>query len=111
MSYTKSTKQSRVNHQSYILRKSNRKGKRFEIVMPKHNHSHHFGSDVGSTFIDHQDSKKKDAWHARHKGDRHYNSKHSGIYHSRKLLWSEPTLSEAIKKYEIDHKVNIIYKK
>ena len=89
----------------YILKKSNRKGKRFEIIMD--DHSHHFASDVGKTFIDHKDEKKKDAWIQRHKGDNNYNSKHSGIYHSRKLLWSKPTLKEAIKEYEKEHGVKI----
>jgi hypothetical protein len=28
-------------------------------------HSHHFGSDVGKTYIDHQDDKKKEAWIAK----------------------------------------------
>ena len=89
----------------YILKKSNRKGKRFEIIMD--DHCHHFASDVGKTFIDHKDEKKKDAWIQRHKGDKNYNSKHSGIYHSRKLLWSKPTLKEAIKEYEKEHGVKI----
>lgn len=92
---------------TYILKKSNRKGKRFLIEMPKFKHSHHFASDVGKTFIDHKDQKKKDAWIQRHKGDRNYNSKHSGIFHSRKLLWSKPTLKEAIKDYEKEHNVKI----
>jgi hypothetical protein len=96
--------------EQYILKKSNRKGKRFEIVMPKHNHSHHFGSDVGSTYIDHQDDKKKKAWYARHKNDKNFNSLHSGIYHSKELLWTESTLGKAIKKYEKKHNVNIINK-
>ena len=39
-----------------ILKKSNNKGKRFEIIMK--DHSHHFASDVGKTFIDHKDKKK-----------------------------------------------------
>jgi hypothetical protein len=89
----------------YILKKSNRKGKRFEIIMDTH--SHHFASDVGKTFIDHKDDKKKEAWIARHKNDKNYNSKHSGIFHSRKLLWSKPTLKEAIKDYEKEHGVKI----
>jgi len=92
---------------TYTLKKSNRKGKRFEIVMPRYNHSHHFGSDVGKTFIDHKDKDKKKSWEARHKVNKNYNSKHSPIYHSKKLLWTEPTLKEAIKKYEKEHNVKI----
>lgn len=91
----------------YILKKSKRKGKRYEIEMPRYGHSHHFGSDVGETFIDHQDEKKKKAWIARHRLDKNFYNKHSGIYHSFKLLWTEPTLKEAIKKYEKEHKVKI----
>ena len=91
----------------YILKKSNRKGKRFVIEMQRYGHAHNFGSDVGKTFIDHQDEKKKKNWIKRHKNDKGYNNPHSGIYHSRKLLWTEPTLEKAIKKYEKEHNVKI----
>jgi hypothetical protein len=80
------------------------------ITMPQFGHSHHFGSDVGEAFIDHKDKLKKKAWYARHKGDKNFNSKHSGIFHSKELLWTEPTLNKAIKKYEKKHKVQIINK-
>jgi len=93
----------------YELKKSGRKGKRFLITMPNFGHKHHFGSDVGKTYIDHQDDKKKEAWYARHKNDKGWDNKHSGIYHSRKLLWTEPTLAKAIKKYEKEHNVKIKY--
>ena len=59
---------------TFILQKSNRKGKRFVIIMPSFKHRHHFGSDVGETFIDHQDEKKKKAWIARHRMDKGWNS-------------------------------------
>jgi len=94
---------------TFILQKSNRKGKRFVIIMPSFKHRHHFGSDVGETFIEHRDDKKKKAWIARHRMDKGWNSEHSGIYHSRKLLWNKPTLKEAIKQYEKDHDVKIKY--
>jgi len=92
---------------TYTLSKSPVKGKRFRIDMIDHHHD--FASDVGKTFIDHNDNKLKQAWIARHKNDKNYNSKHSGIYHSRKLLWSEPTLKQAIAKYEKEHGVKLIY--
>jgi hypothetical protein len=91
----------------YVLKTSNRKGKRYVIEMKKFGHSHHFASDVGKTFIDHNDEKKKKAWIARHKNDKGWDNPHSGIYHSRKLLWTEPTLQKAIKKYEKEHNVKI----
>ena len=89
----------------YVLKKSNRKGKRFVLEMG--DHSHHFASDVGKTYIDHQDDKKKDAWIARHRGDKNWDNIHSGIYNSRYLLWTKPTLKEAIKDYEKKHNVRI----
>lgn len=92
---------------TYILKKSNRKGKRFVIEMPQYKHSHHFGSDIGKTFIDHKDEKKKSAWIARHKVNKNWNDKHSAIYHSRKLLWNEDTLTKSIKKYEKEHNIKI----
>ena len=56
----------------YILKRSDRKGKRFVIEMPELGHSHHFGAlpfDKG-TYIDHKNDKIKKAWIARHKGDK-----------------------------------------
>ena len=93
------------NNKKYILKKSKRKGKRFEIDM--NDMSHHFGSDVGKTYIDGRTIKEKDAWIARHKGNKNYNNKHSSIYYSRHLLWSEPTLKEAIKKLQKKDKIKI----
>jgi len=96
---------------TYILKKSNRKGKRFVMEMPSLKHSHHFGSDVGKTFIDHGDEKKKSAWIARHKQDKGWNNKHSGIYFSRYLLWGDSkNLNENIKSLEKKLNVKIIKK-
>ena len=95
--------------ETLILTKSPTKGKRFRMKMTKPtSHHHDFGSDVGKTYIDHKDVKLKKAWISRHQNDKNYNSKHSGIYHSRKLLWSEPTLKQAIAKYEKEHNIKII---
>ena len=40
------------------------KGKRYYVVY--NNKTINFGSDVGSTFIDHRDKNKRKAWRARH---------------------------------------------
>ncbi len=93
---------------TYLLKKSNRKGKRFVIIME--DMKHHFGSDVGKTYIDHGDLKKKEAWIARHKNDKGYNNKHSGIYYSRHLLWGKSkSLKENIKLLEKKLNVKIKY--
>ncbi len=93
---------------TYLLKKSNRKGKRFVIIME--DMKHHFGSDVGKTYIDHGDLKKKESWIARHKNDKGYNNKHSGIYYSRHLLWGKSkSLKENIKLLEKKLNVKIKY--
>ena len=73
----------------YILKKSGRKGKRYFISMPTLGHAHHFGSDVGKTFIDGRTDKEKAAWIARHEKDKGWDSRHSGIFYSRHLLWGK----------------------
>jgi hypothetical protein len=94
--------------ETYILKKSDRKGKRFVIEMSKPKpHSHHFGAlpFKKGTFIDHKDEKLKKAWIARHKNDKNFNNPMSGIYFSRFLLWNKPTLKESIK--DVEKKLNV----
>mgnify|MGYP003647124311 CR=1 FL=1 len=69
--------------ETFILKKSNRKNKRFVIIMDKM--KHHFGSDVGRTYIDGRTEKEKQVW----------------IYYSRHLLWGKHTdLKKNIKDLE-----------
>ena len=84
--------------ETYILKKSDKKGKRFVIIMDKM--KHHFGSDVGKTFVDGRTEKEKQAWISRHKNDKNWNNKHSGIYYSRHLLWNTKNLKKNIKLLE-----------
>lgn len=92
--------------ETYILKKSDRKNKRFVIIME--GMKHHFGSDVGKTFIDGRTEKEKQNWINRHKMDRNYNNKHSSIYYSRFLLWGDNTdLKKNIKDLEKKDKVKI----
>lgn len=91
--------------QTYILKKSDRKGKRFVIIMD--NMKHDFGSSVGKTFVDNRTEKEKLAWEARHRQDKNWNNKHSGIYYSRYLLWNTPDLKKNIKLLEKKDKVKI----
>ena len=90
----------------YMLKQSPRKYKRFRIIFDDGKFVD-FGSDVGKTFVDGRTEKEREAWIARHKDDKYYNDKRSGIYHSRMLLWSEPKLREAIKEYERIHDVKV----
>jgi hypothetical protein len=71
--------------------KSNRKGKRFYVIYK--GKIIHFGSDVGSTFIDHQDKLIKKNWRLRHSkiirydGVPFYKIRSSPSYWAWKILW------------------------
>ena len=93
--------------ETYILKKSNRKNKRFVIIMPDRGHRHDFGSDVGKTFVDGRSEKEKLAWIKRHKNDKGWNVKHSGIYYSRHLLWNTKDLKKNIKLLEKKDNIKI----
>ena len=90
----------------YTLQKSPRKYKRFRITFDDDKFVD-FGADGARTFVDGRTEKERLAWIARHKNDKYYNDKRSGIYHSRMLLWTEPKLKDAIKEYEKIHDVKI----
>lgn len=74
------------------FKKSNKKNKRFYVMYK--GKSIHFGSDVGSTFIDHHDKVKRRAWIARHsvvknkEGQNVIRVKTSPSYWSYHVLWN-----------------------
>ena len=84
-----------------ILSKSKRKGKRFKIEMINfpniENHTHHFGSSNGTTYIDGATEKKKSAWIARHSVSKFWNDMHSPLFYSRLLLWNTSLFKNNIK--------------
>ena len=94
--------------ETYILKKSNQKNKRFVIIMQDRGHRHDFGSDIGKTFIDGRSEKEKEAWIKRHQKDKNWDNKHSSIYYSRHLLWGKHTdLKKNIKDLEKKDKIKI----
>ena len=84
-----------------ILSKSKNKGKRLKVEMINFDgikdHTHHFGSDIGQTFIDHKDHKKRSAWIARHSVSKFWDNIHSPLFYSRILLWETPDLKKNIR--------------
>lgn len=91
---------------AYILRKSNRKNKRFVLVNPQ-GKSIHFGSKNGSTYIDHKNQGKKINYIKRHKPNEDWSKINPGSL-SRFLLWEKTTLSKAVKNYEKLFNIKII---
>ena len=70
---------------------SDKKEKRFYVIYQ--NKKINFGSRTGSTYIDHRNKIKRDAWIARHskvrnkKGEYVINDPTSPSYWSHKILW------------------------
>ena len=60
----------------------------------------HFGSANGSSFIDHKDEKKKDAWIARHKVRGNFNDPTSASSLSKHILWNKKSVKESIADYK-----------
>jgi len=83
----------------YRLEPATAKGKRYSVVSPEGKRTN-FGSETGSTFIDHKDERKKAAWIARHSkaGENwEYSGRDTAGFWARHLLWSAPTLRQSIK--------------
>jgi len=55
----------------------------------------HFGFKGGSTYIDHKDDKKKDAYIARHRVAENWNDPTSAGALARYILWNKKTLTES----------------
>jgi hypothetical protein len=111
----KKSDKSTKKEKKIILEKSDKKDKRFKVSMfnfdNMKDHSHHFGGKDAKTFIDSRSEKEKKAWFARHKDDKGFNNKHSGIFYSKNLLWGDnKSLKKNIKDLEKKLNAKIIYK-
>ena len=107
----------------YILKRSNRKDKKYIMVMPDEGHMHHFGgagyrdytlmNSRDSKFYEPDEAKRKavrTAYRARHRGDKGLGSRHSPAELAWSLLWTKPTLAQSIKYYERKFGVKVINK-
>ena len=81
------------------LKESPRKTKRFRLVFDDASYVD-FGAKDGKTVVDGRTQKEREAWIARHSKDKGYDDPTAGIYYSRFLLWSEPTLKKAVRAFE-----------
>ena len=99
-------RRSRRKSPGIILSNSNRKEKKFMVVI--NNKTIHFGAKGYSDYTKHKDSERKKRYINRHKKRENWTK--SGIktagFWSRWLLWGEPTLRKSIKK--IEDKFNVI---
>ena len=70
------------------LEKSNRKGKRYVMVLDEPKRTLHFGSDVGSTYIDVGDKVKRENYIKRHQVNEDWDAVNAGSL-SRYILWGD----------------------
>lgn len=59
-----------------------------------------FGQKGSSTYLDHKDEQKKDAYLARHKVNENWNSPTTAGALSRWILWNKKTLSASIADFK-----------
>ena len=90
------------------LKKSNRKEKKWMVIID--GRKVHFGASGYSDYTIHGDKKRMERYVARHRKREDWTK--SGIntpgFWSRWLLWSKPSMNEAIKLIENKFNVNII---
>jgi len=86
-----------------VISKSDRPEKRLKAVFTddsKKKKTVHFGLKGGSTYIDHGDDKKKDAYIARHRVNENFNDPMTAGALARWILWNKKTLSASIADFK-----------
>ena len=106
--------------EKFYLYKSDKKDKKYVMVMPSFNHKHYFGQVGYRDFILMNDKDSKyylDDKNKRNDVKRAYLKRHSkepkGIHTASTLsdmiLWNKPTIRDSIKDYEKKYKVKVIF--
>lgn len=100
----------------FYLYKSNRKNKRYVMVMPEFGHSHHFSDKRYENFTIHKDPERAERYRKRHAKDP-IDDVHSPGALAYYITWSATTLEGGIKLYEkkfgvkVVNRTNQVYKK
>ena len=96
-----------------ILKKSTNKNKKLMAMLPNGNVVH-FGASGYSDFTIHKDKERMQRYIARHKGSGNQDWSKKGIdtagFWSRWILWSKPSLKEAIEFTSKKFNIQIINK-
>jgi len=97
---------------SYILKKSKRRDKKWQITTPE-NKTIHFGADGYSDYTIHKDRERMLRYNNRHKKNENWNK--SGIntagFWAKWILWNKPSLLSSIKDTEKRFKIKIVKQK
>ena len=92
-----------------ILKKSNRKDKKYNVIFVKDGKKYniHFGAKGMSDYTKHKDRYRKYLYEMRHIRNENWQNLESAGAWSKWLLWSRPNINDAIKNIEHRFKVNI----
>ena len=80
-----------------ILQSSPKADKRYMVVI--NNRTYHFGQKGGSTYIDHKDDAKRDAYIKRHRVNEDWTKVNAGSL-SRYILWETTSLKKNVSIYK-----------
>tara|TARA_R100001443_G_scaffold28289_1_gene41438 strand:- start:518 stop:826 length:309 start_codon:yes stop_codon:yes gene_type:complete len=91
----------------FYLYKSNRKNKRYVMVMPEFGHSHHFSDTRYENYTMHKDPERAERYRKRHAKDP-IDDVHSPGSLAYYITWSAPTLERGIRNYEKKFGVKVV---
>ena len=91
----------------FYLYKSNRKNKKWVMLMPEYGHAHHFGDSRYEDLTQHKNEARAKLYRMRHKNDP-IDDVHSPGALSWYITWSKPTLAGGIREYEKRFKVDVV---
>ena len=94
-----------------MIIKSPNKKKKFRVIF-KNGHKTDFGAAGYSDYTIHKNKERMERYLARHKKRENWSKKgiHTAGFWSRWLLWSKPSLTQAIKHIEKSFKVKLRYR-
>ncbi|MFZ9458299.1 MAG: hypothetical protein ACO26L_04940 [Candidatus Fonsibacter ubiquis] len=88
------------------LSKSTRKGKKWQVKFPD-GKTVHFGAEGYLDYTQHKDPKRKELYIQRHAKREDWNNLNTAGSWAYNLLWSYPSLQEAIRKMEMKFNIKI----
>lgn len=91
----------------YVLRESKRANKKWVVVDTSTGSEVHFGHRDYEDYTSHKDQERKELYLKRHAKTENWRDLSSAGAWARHLLWSEPSLDEAIKQMERRFKIEI----
>jgi hypothetical protein len=93
---------------TYYLSKSNRKDKKL-MVNTAGGKTIHFGDSKYEDYTIHHDDNRKNLYIIRHQKNEDWNDLSTSGAWSYNLLWSKPSLTEAVKSMERRYSIRIIF--